>query len=73
VRIAGFDGPLAPPEYVILEKLRFGQQGARDRHLRDARGILRVMRAEIDIARLRAEAEAEGLGAEWRVMEQDPG
>ena len=69
VSLAGLDVPLAPPEHVILHKLLFRQQGASERHLRDVRTMLRVLGESVDAAKLRADAAAMGLAAEWREME----
>lgn len=62
--------PLAPPEHVILHKLRFRQQGASERHLRDVRAMLRVLGDTVDAARLESDAESMGLGAQWSEMEK---
>ena len=70
VALAGFTVPLAPPEYVILHKLKFRQQGASERHLRDIRAMLRVLGDNVDIRQLQADAESMGLAAEWRDMER---
>lgn len=69
VTLAGIQVPMAPPEYVILHKLRFRQQGASERHVRDVRVMLRVLGVAVDVRHLRADAHALGLGAEWREME----
>lgn len=60
--------PIAPPEYVILQKLRFRQQGASERHLRDVRGMLRVLGDSLDRAALEREVEAFGLDGPWQEM-----
>lgn len=72
VTIAGLTVPIAPPEYVILHKLRFRQMGASERHLRDVRAMLRVLGGDVDVARLQSDADAMGLGAQWTEMEQLP-
>ena len=64
--------PIAPPEYVILHKLRFRLQGASERHLRDVRGILRVLGDTIDRGVLEREAASFGLTAAWHEMESLP-
>lgn len=61
--------PIAPPEYVILHKLRFRLQGASERHLRDVRGMLHVLGDTIDRHALEREAAAYGLTAAWLEME----
>ena len=70
VQLLGREVPVAPPEYVILHKLRFRQQGASDRHLRDIRAMLRVLGTTIDHVALERDAAALGLTAQWREMEE---
>jgi hypothetical protein len=60
--------PIASPEQVILQKLRFRQRGASERHLRDVRGILRVMGDAIDITALEQMADVHGLESPWLEM-----
>ena len=69
VELAGRMVPIAPPEHVILHKLRFRQQGASERHLRDIRAMLRVMGETMDLAALARDVAEFGLTAEWREME----
>ena len=69
VQLVGQQVPIAPPEYVILHKLRFRQQGASERHLRDIRGMLRVLSDSVDIAALEREAIAFGLLVQWQEMQ----
>lgn len=66
--LAGVRVPIAPAEYVVLQKLRFRQQGASERHLRDVRGMLRVLGDSVDRDALEREASAFGLAAQWREM-----
>ena len=68
VELAGLMVPVAAPEHVILQKLRFRQQGASERHLRDVRAILRVMDRAIDVASLERDADALGVAAQWQEM-----
>lgn len=70
IELVGMQVPIAPPEYVILHKLRFRQQGASERHLRDVRGMLRVLGGSIDMAVLELDADTFGLSAQWREMWQ---
>jgi len=72
VELMGRPTPIAPPEYVILHKLRFRQQGASERHLRDIRAMLRVLGADVDVAALARDAATMGLSDEWREMEALP-
>jgi len=69
IQLVGRTVPIAPPEYVILHKLRFRQQGASERHLRDVRAMLRVLGDSIDAAALARDVAAFGLTAAWREME----
>jgi hypothetical protein len=69
VELVGQLVPIAPPEYVILHKLRFRQQGASERHLRDIRAMLRVLGDSIDLTALELEANAFGLSQPWREMQ----
>ena len=69
VDLMGRPTPIAPPEHVILHKLRFRQQGASERHLRDIRAMLRVLGAEVDVAALARDAAGMGLADVWRELE----
>ena len=69
VELLGRPTPIASPEYVILHKLRFRQQGASDRHLRDIRAMLRVLGSTVDVAALTRDAADLGLSDMWREME----
>jgi hypothetical protein len=69
VQLLGREVPIAPPEHVILHKLRFRQQGASERHLRDVRAMLRVLGDSIDRAALARDVAEFGLTAEWIEMQ----
>lgn len=69
INLFGREVPLAPPEYVILHKLRFRQLGAGERHLRDVRAMLRVLGDSVDRVALARDVEAFGLTSAWREME----
>lgn len=43
---------LAPPEYVIVRKLEYFQEGGAEKHIRDIRSILRVSGELLDIGEL---------------------
>lgn len=60
--------PIASPEYVILHKLKFRKQGASERHLRDIRGMLRVLEDSVDTDGIAREAATLGLSEQWREM-----
>lgn len=53
-----------------MHKLRFRQQGASERHLRDIRAMLRVLGAAIDGVALARDAADLGLADEWEEMER---
>jgi len=55
---------LAPPEFVIVQKLEFFREGGSEKHLRDIRGMLAV--TDVDRALIAAEVEERGLRAEWQ-------
>jgi hypothetical protein len=60
---------LAPPEYVILGKLRFFSEGGGERHLRDIRAMLEVDPSAIDQDFLRAWIKKLGLSAAWEAVQ----
>jgi len=70
VELVGLTVPIASPEQVILQKLRFRQRGASERHLRDIRGMLRVMGDAIDIGALEQLALRYGIDQQWQEMQQ---
>ena len=72
VDIVGLTVPIAPPEYVILHKLLFRQQGASIRHLHDVVSMLRILGDSVDHARLRDDAFALGLEKQWHEMKALP-
>jgi hypothetical protein len=59
---------VAPPEYVIIGKLEFFQEGGSQKHLRDIRGILKA--TEIDRRLLEREIRTRQLGGPWRMLEK---
>ena len=69
IQLLGRTVPISAPEDVILQKLRFRQKGASDRHLRDVRAMLRVLGDSIDRTALARDAGELGLTAEWAEME----
>jgi len=50
--LGGIPMKLAPPEYVIVRKLEYFQEGGSEKHIRDIRSILRVSRDLVDIPEL---------------------
>ena len=57
---------VAPPEYVILQKLIYYQEGSSQKHLDDIAGILEVSREQIDFAIIESWAAKLGLMEIWR-------
>lgn len=53
--------PLAPPEYVILKKLEYYQEGRSEKHLRDIEGMLKISAGIIDLNFLKSEAQKLGV------------
>ena len=64
---------VAPPEYVILHKLKYFREAGGDRHPRDIRAMLIVSGATIDQRLIEAKARALGLEAEWGAVLATPG
>ena len=56
---------LAPPEYVIIRKLQFYEEGLSDKHLRDIRAIMAVSASVINHAELHEQIEKYHLQATW--------
>lgn len=56
---------VAPPEYVILRKLEFYQEGGSQKHLRDIRSMLRISRELIDLATLEEWVGRRSLREAW--------
>ena len=57
---------VAPPEYVILRKLEYFQEGGSSKHLSDIQGILALKGKEIDLEWIRTKAADYDLVAAWR-------
>jgi hypothetical protein len=64
-RDAAFEAYFAAPEDVILNKLKYYQDGQSDKHLRDIAGILKVSGDRIDRAYIEDWASRLGLMEEW--------
>ena len=58
---SGKNLPLAPPEYVILKKLEYYQEGKSEKHLRDIENMLKVSSEIIDPVFLKFEAQKRGV------------
>jgi len=57
---------LAPPEYVITQKLLYFREGGSDKHVRDIRGMLALSDERIDRDALLEWIAELGLGAQWK-------
>jgi hypothetical protein len=53
---------VAPPEYVILRKLLFFEEGGSSKHLRDVRALLAAQGEKLDFATLERLAAERGVG-----------
>ena len=56
---------VAPPEYVILRKLEYYQEGKSQKHLMDIANILRISSPQIDFGQLQEKIGIYGLEKEW--------
>lgn len=56
---------VAPPEYVILRKLEFFNEGGSDKHLHDIRGILEVTGTNLDCQAIEQWVDRLGLRDTW--------
>lgn len=61
---------VAPPEYVILRKLQYYQEGGSDKHLRDIRSMLELSAPVIDRGELEARISQLGLSEVWRKLSE---
>lgn len=62
------DVTFASPEDVIIKKLVYFREGGSDKHLRDIRGVLKVMGREIDRAYIEHWVRKFGLSREWSAV-----
>lgn len=69
-RLGGTAGWVAPPEYVILQKLIYRRAGGSERHLRDIAWMLRVSAELIDLPLLEAKVREQGVDREWEVARE---
>jgi hypothetical protein len=56
---------IAPPEYVIIRKLEYYQEGGSDKHLEDISNMLDISRDIIDHPFLEEEIKKRGLQSAW--------
>jgi hypothetical protein len=64
---------VAPPECVIIGKLRYFSMSQQPKHLRDIRGMLAVVGAELDRSLIGHWARVAGVEAEWHDCQARPG
>jgi hypothetical protein len=73
VKIAEFDGDsfkIAPPEYVVIRKLEFYQEGGSEKHLHDVRALL-LMTDDIDLEFVIDEVRSRGLDDIWELVKSN--
>lgn len=58
--------PVAPPEYIVVMKLRFFALSGQDKHLRDIRSIIRLL-PELDTALVEQWANRYGVLTAWQL------
>ena len=63
----------APPENVILWKLKFLREGGGEKHLRDIRGMVEVSGLEMDFDLLNQAVRELGLEAAWAASLESQG
>jgi hypothetical protein len=71
-RLGGTEGWVAPPEYIILQKLLYFRAGGSGRHLRDIAWMLRVSEDLIDLPLLEAKVGELGVEREWERARVQP-
>jgi hypothetical protein len=59
-----------PPEYVILRKLQFYQEGGSDKHLIDIQNMLEMSTSSIDRGELEARISQLGLSTVWKKLSE---
>lgn len=64
---------VAPPEYVIIRKLQYHQEGGSEKHLSDIRGILEISSSLIDQNFLEATIIEMALDKSWKKVESGHG
>ena len=61
----------APPEYVILRKLEFYQEGGSEKHLRDIQRMIEIFGDKLNIQEIEAKVVAMGLQRAWKQVVPD--
>lgn len=65
----GFEAYVGAPEDIILSKLLYYQEGGSEKHLRDIAGMLKLRRAELDMAYLAEWAGRLHVVQEWAIAQ----
>jgi hypothetical protein len=61
---------LAPPEYVIIRKMQYFAEGGSDKHLRDIRNMVGIIKENLDFGFIEMQVSRLGLTETWeRVRE----
>ena len=66
IRMKNDDFWVAPPEYVILRKLEFYQEGGSEKHLRDIQGMIEISGPELNMPEIEAKVIGMGLRRSWK-------
>ena len=66
IRVEETDVWLAPPEYVIIRKLQYYEEGGSEKHLRDIRRMLELSSDVIDMDQLNQMVGRYGLAGQWK-------
>lgn len=56
----------APPEYIILRKLEYYQEGGSDKHLRDIAAMRKIIGSQLDLSTLMGWIAERGLTGTWQ-------
>jgi hypothetical protein len=70
--LGGIPMKLAPPEYVIVRKLEYFQEGGSEKHIRDIRSILRVSRDLLDCHELERWIHERHVEQGWQRVQELP-
>jgi len=57
---------VAPPEYVMIRKLEYFQEGGSEKHLRDIEGILDMQMPYLDLSFMKQMVVERGLDGVWK-------
>ena len=74
VRNVDLDGEIlsvAPPEYVIIRKLEYFEEGGSEKHLRDITAMLELQMQEMDTDFIKQSVRERGLEAAWERVDPE--